>query len=66
MKKVILLICVLSVLALLAVPVMAEVLFGNSDLEGQMTGRPDPGLGRRAEVELDRQMAPGAFSRPKT
>ena len=36
MKKAILIICVLSVLALLAVPVMAEVLFGDSDLDRQM------------------------------
>ena len=44
-KKAILIICVLSVLALLAVPVVAGVL--------------------SADSELDRQMAPDSFSRPR-
>jgi hypothetical protein len=42
MKKAILIICVLSVLALLAVPVMAEVLFGDSDLDQQIGPAPRP------------------------
>jgi hypothetical protein len=41
MKKAILVICVLTVLALLAVPVMAQVLFGDSDLEQQMAPSPN-------------------------
>ena len=45
MKKAILILCVLSVLALLVVPVVAGVLIADSD--------------------LDRQMAPGAFSPPR-
>jgi hypothetical protein len=59
MKKAILIICVLSVLALLAVPVMAGVLSGHGDLDRQTAGKPPPGsgIGRRAEVELDWQMA---------
>jgi hypothetical protein len=60
MKKAILIICVLSVLALLAVPVMAEVLSSDSDLDWQTAGGevpPGTGIGRRAEVELDRQVA---------
>lgn len=56
MKKAILIICVLSVLALLAVPVMAEVLLGDSDLDRQMAPSGKPGTFRRAEVELDRQI----------
>jgi hypothetical protein len=42
MKKAILIICVLSVLALLAVPVMAEVLFGESGLDQLAGSRPRP------------------------
>ncbi len=59
MKKAILIICVLSVLALLAVPVMAGVLVGDSGLDRWMAGRPDPGLGRRAEVESPALIAGG-------
>ena len=42
MKKAILILCVLSVLALLAVPVMAEVLFGESGLDQLAGAKPRP------------------------
>jgi hypothetical protein len=73
MKKAILIICVLSVLALLVVPVVAGVLsftFGPEYLSGNPV--PMPGTIRRAGVERPTQIArnvimplprpPGAFS----
>ena len=42
MKKAILIICVLSVLALLVVPVMAGVLSAESDLDRQIGPKPRP------------------------
>jgi hypothetical protein len=64
MKKAILIICVLSVLALLAVPVLAEVLSADSGLDLEMAPRPRPGTERRVEVESPVLIARGGCRAP--
>jgi hypothetical protein len=64
MKKAILIICVLSVLALLVVPVVAGVLIAESDLDRQMApGSFCPPRGQ-AEVESPTQIARGTYRSP--
>jgi hypothetical protein len=55
MKKAILIICVLSVLALLAVPMVAGVLIAEGDLAHQIC--PPPGVYRQAGVQRPTQIA---------
>ncbi len=65
MKKAILIICVLSVLALLVVPVVAEALFGDSDLDQQIGPKPRPPGGvNLAKVERPSQIAWGGCRPP--
>jgi hypothetical protein len=62
MKKALLIICVLSVLALLVVSVAAEVGSAGKDVDGQVDpGTVEPGNDRGAGEELDRQMAPDIY-----
>ena len=57
MKKAMLIICVLSVLALLVVSVMADAVSVGKGVDGQADPGPSkPGDLRRGEEELDRQM----------
>jgi hypothetical protein len=65
MKKAIVIICVLSVLALMVVPVLAGVLFAEGDLDRLMAPR-TPGTTRGAEAESPTQIAPmGWAGRPQ-
>ena len=64
MKKAILIICVLSVLALLAVPVLAEILSADSGLDREIAPAPGPGIRRNAEVESPVLIARGGFQAP--
>jgi hypothetical protein len=67
MKKVILIICVLSVLALLAVSVMAEVVPAGKGVDCQTDPGPKkPGNERGVEEDLDRQMYPDIYPFAKT
>jgi hypothetical protein len=67
MKKAILIICVLSVLALLVIPVMAGVLSADSDLDQLALSKPrPPSRGNAlAKVERPTQIAWGGFRSPK-
>jgi len=64
MKKAILIICVLSVLSLLAVPVMAEVLFGDNDLDRQMAPASFSSPRGQAEAESPALIARGTYRPP--
>jgi hypothetical protein len=64
MKKAILIICVLSVLALLVVPVVAGVLIAEGNLDRLIAPGPDPGIGRQAKVERPTQIARIGILRP--
>ena len=61
MKKAFMIICVLVLLALLAVPVLAEVLAGPDCLIGPT---PRPGTRKTAGVENPVQIARGGFRLP--
>jgi hypothetical protein len=67
MKKAILIICVLSVLALLAVPVVAGVLIAEGNLDHQMAPEPiKPGFNMLEKVERPTLIAPmGWAGRPQ-
>ena len=62
MKKALLIICVLSMLALLVVSVMADAVSVGKGLDGQADPElVEPGDDRGAEEEPDRQMAPDIY-----
>jgi hypothetical protein len=59
LKKAIVVLCVLAVLALLAVPILAEGLSAGGELSRQMSPEPvAPGIRRAAEKEKNLQMSP--------
>jgi hypothetical protein len=67
MKKALLIICVLSVLALLVVSVMAEVVPAGKGVDNLIVPGPSkPGNERGVEEDLDRQMYPDIYPFAKT